>query len=122
MVVLSLPCQEYYLLLVLFCVYSATLTNTPLCVLTKATPPLPVQCEAGSRTVEDARDIQLMEAVARQSNGPHPLLQLEGYVFRKIVVDQMTDANGTRHEVMFVTAYKDGKSCYYAFYFIDHLP
>ena len=46
----------------------------------------------------------------RQSNGPHPLLELDGYAFSKIVVDQMTDANGTKHEVMFVAAHKDGKS------------
>ena len=74
-----------------------------------ATPPFLVQCEAGSRSVEDARDIQFMDNAARQSNGPHPLLKMEGYVFRKIVVDQVTDANGTRHEVMFVAAYNDGK-------------
>lgn len=59
--------------------------------------------------MEDARDIQLMDEAARQSNGPRPLLNLEGYVFRKIVVDQVNDTNGTRHEVMFVAAYKEGK-------------
>ena len=46
----------------------------------------------------------------KQSNGNQPLLELGGYTFSKIVVDQMTDANGTKHEVMFVTAHKDGKS------------
>ena len=44
-----------------------------------------------------------------QSNVNQPLLELGGYTFSKIVVDQMTDANGTKHEVMFVTAHKDGK-------------
>ena len=56
-----------------------------------------VQCEDG-RTVEDARDIQLMESS----------VSLGGYTFSKIIVDQMTDANGTKHEIMFVTAHKDG--------------
>ena len=68
-----------------------------------------MQCEPGSRSVEDARDIQLMDSDVRQSNGPRPLLELPGYTFSKIIVDQMSDANGTQHEVMFVTAHRDGK-------------
>ena len=67
------------------------------------------QCEANSRTVDEARDIQLMESPVAQSNGPSPLLELSGYTFRKIVVDQVVDADGSRHEVMFVTAHKNGK-------------
>lgn len=78
-------------------------------MVTDAASPLPVQCEAGSRSVEDVRDIQFMDEAAKQSNGPHPLLRMDRYVFRKIVVDQVTDANGTRHEVMFIAAYNDGK-------------
>ena len=66
-----------------------------------------VQCGDG-RTVEDARDIQLMESSVSQSNLAQPLLELGGYTFSKIIVDQMTDANGTKHEIMFVTAHKDG--------------
>ena len=50
-----------------------------------------------------------MESPVAQSNGPSPLLELSGYTFRKIVVDQVVDADGTRHEVMFVTAHKNGK-------------
>jgi hypothetical protein len=51
-----------------------------------------------------------MESSVSQSNLAHPLLELGGFTFSKIVVDQVTDANGTKHEVMFVTAHKDGKS------------
>ena len=76
-----------------------------------------LQCEANSRTVEEARDIQFMDDVALQANEHHPLLELGGYTFSKIVVDQTTDADGTKHEVMFVTAHKDGK-----FPFDDPLP
>ena len=60
--------------------------------------------------MEDARDIQLMESTVSQSNEAQPLLELGGYTFSKIVVDQVTDADGNKHEVMFVTAHKDGKS------------
>ena len=49
-----------------------------------------------------------------QSNGPLPLLELPGYIFRKIVVDQVVDVSGTRHEVMFVTAHKEG-TCFVLF-------
>ena len=61
-----------------------------------------------------------MESVVKQSNGPHPLLQLSGYLFHKIVVDQVDDVNGTQREVMFVTAHRDGKLL--AFICGDHLP
>ena len=60
--------------------------------------------------MEDARDIQLMESTVSQLNQAQPLLELGGYTFSKIVVDQVTDADGNKHEVMFVTAHKDGKS------------
>ena len=50
-----------------------------------------------------------MESDATQSNGPRPLLELPGYKFSKIVVDLVRDANGTLHEVMFVTAHRDGE-------------
>lgn len=60
--------------------------------------------------MEDARDIQLMESSVSQSNQARPLLELDGYTFSKIVVDQVIDADGNKHEIMFVTAHKDGKS------------
>lgn len=51
-----------------------------------------------------------MASSVKQSNEDQPLMELGGYTFSKIVVDQMTDADGTKHEVMFVAAHKDGKS------------
>ena len=66
------------------------------------------QCEPGSRSLEDSRDIQLMKETVTSSNGPRPLLTSEKYLFDKIVVSQVTALDNRTNDIVFVAAHSSG--------------
>ena len=50
-----------------------------------------------------------MESVAAQSPlGGEPVLQLACRSFKKIVIDHVTDLNGSHHEVMHIASRREG--------------
>ena len=57
-----------------------------------------------------------MELPTEQSNGPHPIIQLSGYLFQKVTVDSVQSVNGTVYETLFIAAYKNSE-----WIFIDSL-
>ncbi len=79
------------------------------CVYTSLTQQtLLQQCEPGSRSLEDSRNIQLMKETVASSNGPRPLLVSEKYLFDKIVVSQVTALDNRTYDILFIAAHSSG--------------
>lgn len=78
------------------------------CTPLLSTHSLMQQCEPGSRSLEDSRDIQLMKETVTSSNGPRPLLTSEKYLFDKIVVSQVTALDNRTYDIVFVAAHSSG--------------
>ena len=64
--------------------------------------PLTLQCQQG-RTFEEAKTTVLMNGIATQPQS-QPLLQKDGYLFHRVVVDLVPAIDGSVYEVLFLLA------------------
>ena len=68
---------------------------------------LSISLQCGNRSTSEADDHFLMEPVVTQARSP--LIQEDGLLYQRLIVDQVTGVNGVKYDVLIIAAIDEGR-------------